>query len=55
MYASQLAFIDLLTDAHAPLNVALMESVLYWTFRAFGAEMMLQRLGVWNVKELKKE
>lgn len=55
MYASQLAFTDLLICAHGPLNVATMESVLYWTFRGFCAEMMLQRLGVRNVKELKKE
>lgn len=43
-FASQLAFTDLLTGVHAPLNIAPMEAVLYWTFRRFCAETMLQRL-----------
>lgn len=52
MCASQLALTHLLS---APLKVAPTDAVLYWIFGESCAEIVLRRLGVWNVKELKKE
>ena len=54
MCASQLALTHLLS-ARAPLKVAPTDAVLYWISGESCAEIVLRRLGVWNVKELKKE